>query len=131
MVLVDVDLVGDHLQALGERADLGGNLVLVPAQQRESVGLVAWSVPDEVGVAADRAQRHAGGAEPGAQVQPLHVVLAVETMPVAAAPDGFSEEALALVEAQRVDAQPRLLGDLPDGQFRCALTHTVQDSRLT
>jgi hypothetical protein len=30
-----------------------------------------------------------------------------------------------------VDAQSRLLGDLSDGQVRCALSHAVQDSRLT
>src|SRR6266545_2701320 len=78
MVLVHLDLVGDRIQALGERADLGGHLVLVPAQQREPVGLVAGSLPDEVGVAADRAQRHAGGAEPGAEVGVLAGGLLVE-----------------------------------------------------
>jgi hypothetical protein len=52
-------------------------------------------------------------------------------MPVATAPDGLGEQALALVVAQRVDAQPRSLGDLPNGQIRRAFSHAVQDSRLT
>jgi hypothetical protein len=67
-VLVHPDLEGDQVQALGEPAELGGDLPVVLTQQRESFLLVAGALPNEVGVSAERGERHAGGAKDDADV---------------------------------------------------------------
>jgi hypothetical protein len=80
--LVELDLECDRLQARGLRRDLGGHALLVLAQDGQALGLVACSLPDQFGVAADR-QRDAGGAELDAQIQPVQVLFAVGAAAVA------------------------------------------------
>ncbi|WP_237742602.1 hypothetical protein [Actinopolymorpha alba] len=58
-VLIHADLERDQIQAFGEPADLGGDVRLVLAQDREPFFLVSGSLSDEVGVSAERGQGHA------------------------------------------------------------------------
>lgn len=147
-LLIEPDLEGDQLQALVERCDLGGHVLLVLAQQAEAVFLVARSLPDQVGVLADRDERHAGDAELDADFEPFEVPLGVDPASIGAAVNRGDEQALALIEPQRVNAQAGALGDLPDAQaqlrFRRAswpnvwrvryggcFRHAAQDTGLT
>jgi len=63
-------------------------------------------------------QRHAGGAEPDAQIQPLQVRLALGAAAAGRPLHRGGEQALALVEAQCVHAEPGALGSLPDAEAR-------------
>ncbi|WP_346540187.1 hypothetical protein [Micromonospora sp. DPT] len=58
-ILIHADLEPDQIQALGEPADLGGDVRLVLAQEGESFFLVSGPFSDEVGVSAERGQGHA------------------------------------------------------------------------
>src|SRR6266480_30149 len=55
-LFVDLDLEGDHLKARGERGQLGGDALLMLAQDGQPAGLVARALPDQFGVVADRGQ---------------------------------------------------------------------------
>ena len=130
-VLIYSDFEPDQIQALGEPADLSGEVRLVLAQERESFFLVADSLSDEVGVSTERGQGHARGAEDDADGQPVHVILAVDATPTRSASHGLDEEAFVLIEAQRVNAQARAVGDLSDTQTRCDLSHAAQGNGWT
>ena len=99
-----------------EFLDLGGDVILVAAEQGESVLLVAGSLTDEIGVLTDRVQRHAGRTEPDAHDQPVDVVLGIDAPAVRLPPYPVCEQSLTLVEPERVHAQPGPLGHLPDTQ---------------
>lgn len=94
--------------------------------EREPFLRVVAALPDEVRVPAKHGQGHAGGAENDADRQPVHIVLVVDTTSAGTAPHGVDEEALLLVEAQGVNAQPGAFGDLPDAQTRGVLHHAAQ-----
>ena len=129
-VFVCPDLVVDQRQASGELIDLSGDTLPVLAQEREPLFLVADSLPEEVGVSTDRDHGHAGGAENDGDVQPFHVILAVDATPTGTASYGIGEDAFAFVEAQRVNTQTRALSDLSDTQSRCDLRHAAQNTGL-
>jgi hypothetical protein len=76
--------VADQLQALCELAYPAGHVLLMLAQEGQPVLFVAGYVPDELGVAADRGQRHAGAAQACADGQLLHVLLAADATPAQA-----------------------------------------------
>jgi hypothetical protein len=90
-VFVYADLEPDQVHALGEPADLRGHVVLVRAQEREPLFLVAGSLSDQVGVSAERGQGHAGGAEDDADGQPLDIILAVGAAPARSASHGLAK----------------------------------------
>src|SRR6266542_4799169 len=121
-VFVHFDLPADEVEALAELADLRGHAFPVLAQEIEPFLLVAGSLANELGVPTDPDERHARGAEVGADLQPLDVLLAVDAVPVGAPAHGTGQDAGALVEAQRVDAETGALGNLPDAQARRDLT---------
>src|SRR5687768_11315436 len=60
---VDLDLVLDRLEVAAHRVELLQHGLPVRLQQREPLALVALAGPHEVGVLADAADRHAGGAQ--------------------------------------------------------------------
>jgi hypothetical protein len=125
-VLVHPDLEGDQVQALGEPTELGGDASVVLLEERETFLLVARARTNKVGIAAERGQRHAGGAKDDADGQPVDVVLAVATTPAGTTTDRADEDTLLLVEAERVHAQTGALGDLPDAQTRGVVSHAEQ-----
>src|SRR2546429_5649515 len=124
-VFVHPDLPADQVEARAELADLRGHAFSVLAQQSQPFALVAGSSPDELGIAADRGERHAGGAEAGADIQPLQVLLVVDAVPVEVALHRVGEDALPLVETQRVNAQTCAFGDLSDAQTRFDLSQSI------
>ena len=85
VIFVHSDLEGDQVQTLRQLVNLDDHVLLVPAQQREPLLLGAGTLSDEVGVLADLSERHAGGAKDDADLQPLHVVFAVEATPAGSA----------------------------------------------
>jgi len=129
-LLVHADLPSDEVEALVEVADLRGHAFPVLTQEGEPFLLVAASLPNELGIAADPGERHAGGAEAGAELQPLDVLLAVDPVPVEPASHRIGEEALAFVEAQRVHAHSRAFGDVSDAQARFDLSQSFLQGEL-
>src|SRR5579862_6840335 len=77
---VDADLVVEELQVLLEFGEPGEDLSAVGLEEGEAVLLVAVAVGDELGVAPDSPDRHVGGPQPGADVDPVQVELLVATL---------------------------------------------------
>jgi hypothetical protein len=116
VILVHADLRADHVKAIGERLNLTDHLLPVLAQQREPIFFIAGSLPDEICVLADHRQRHAGGTQRRADGQPLDVLLAIDPAPAHSPSYRKGKNPLALIEAQRVNAQTRPIGNLSDAQ---------------
>src|SRR5215208_2354763 len=118
VLLVDADLPGDDPQALLELGELTLDASLLLSQQLEALRLVARAVAHQLGELADLRQWHVGPPQLDADLQPVHVLLAVAAMPAPRTGDVLGEhQALALVEPQRVHAQPRTPRDVADAQL--------------
>jgi len=115
---VDADLVIEEGQALPQLGQPGGDLGAVRLQEGEPFRLVAAPCRDELGVAADGPDRHAGGPQPGAHGDPVEVEPVIAPPSAGGAADGGDDQAGALVVAQRVHADPGPAGGLGDAQSR-------------
>src|SRR6185437_1076105 len=73
---------------------------------------------DQLGVALDGLDGHAGGSQLGADHDPVEVELVVAATAAGGAVDGGDHEAGPLVVAQRMHAHPGPAGRLGDGQAR-------------
>ncbi len=118
VVGVDLDLVADHAKGVVEFGDLREHAGLVTAQDVKAFGDGVWARDDELGVAADVVEGHAGRPKAGADFQPFHLFLGEHAPAGRVATDGRKEQALPLVEAQRVRGQAGELADLTDRQGR-------------
>jgi hypothetical protein len=128
-VFVRFDLPADEVEALAQLADLGGHTFSVLTQEIKPFVLVAGSLPDELGIPADPGERHARGAEVGADLQPLEVLVAIDAVPVGPPAHGTGEYALALVEAQRVDTETSAFGNFSDAPARYEVTQWILQSK--
>src|SRR5690348_958280 len=77
---VDADLVVEDLEVLLQLGEPCEHLDAVGLEEGETVLLVAVAVGDELGVAPDGPDRHAGGPQPGADVDPVQVELLVAAL---------------------------------------------------
>src|SRR5215216_5764372 len=99
------------------------------SQQLEALRLVARAVAYQLGELADLRQWHVGPPQLDADLQPVHVLLAVAAMPAPRTGDVLGEhQALALVEPQRVHAQPRTPRDVADAQLLFEVGHESDHS---
>jgi hypothetical protein len=130
-VVVDPDLVLDPSGALPQFLNLGEEALLVPTEKRNALCFVASPAFDETDVVADRRQRHSGCTQAPADRQPLNVIFGIHAVTIQLSLYGVGQDAFAFVEAQRVHAHARAVGDLADGQARHALSHAGQDNHLT
>src|SRR4029450_3885450 len=124
-------LRADHVEAIGESPNLTDHILLVLAQQREPFLLISGSLPYQIGILAEHRQRQCGGPQRRADGQPLHVLLAVHPAPAQSPSYRKGKNPLALIEAQRMNAQTRPIGDLSDAQTRGDLSHAVYSNGLT
>jgi glycerophosphoryl diester phosphodiesterase len=112
---VDVDLVVDDLQVLLDLRQLGEHVGAMGLQEGQPFRLVARAGRDQFGVAADALDGHAGGAQFGADDDPLEVEFPVPAAAAARPVDRADDQAGALVVAEGVHADPGAAGGLGDG----------------
>jgi proline iminopeptidase len=111
---VHLDLVVDRLEVLLHLRQLGEHVGPVGFQESEPLVLVARPGGDQLRVAADARDGHAGGAQLGADDDPLEVESPVPAAPAARPVDRAGDQAGALVVAERVRAHAGAAGRLGD-----------------
>src|SRR5689334_25016817 len=81
LAFVDADLHVDRPQVTVDLGQLGLDPLAVCLEQSQPFGLVPVAGADQPGVPADVADRHPGRAQPGDQLDPGQVLLAVAPVP--------------------------------------------------
>lgn len=109
---VDVDLVVDEFEVVLEFGEFGEDVGAMGFEEFQAVLLVAAAGGDEFGVLADGSDRHAGGPEAGADLDPVQVELVVAAAAAGGPVDGGDDQAGTFVVPQRVHAHPSPLGGL-------------------
>src|SRR5882762_2802051 len=108
---VPADLLADVLLLGAQHPDLLLDGPVVPLQQFDALGERARPGPAQLGVAQHLRDRHAGVAQAAQNLEPAEVVVGERASPARRAGDAV-EQPDAFVIAQRVEAEPRLVGDL-------------------
>jgi len=115
---VDVDFVVDELEVFLYLGELGGHVGAVGLHEGKSFLFVAGPGGDELGVAADGLDGHAGGPQLGADGDPVQVELLVAAPSGVVAVDGGDDQARAFVVAQGVRTNPGAGSGLGDAHTR-------------
>jgi hypothetical protein len=103
---VDIDLVIDELEVLLQFGQFGGHVGAEGFHKGKAFLLVAGPGRHELSVASNGLDGHAGGPQPGADSDPVQVLLTVASPAAISAVDRGDDQASALVVAQGVDARP-------------------------
>ncbi len=113
---VDADFPGDDGTAFLQCRDLRLDTLLMGIEQPQPFGLVARTLPHQLGEPYEIGQRHPGFAQLDADQQPVDIGGGVPPPATRRPLNRPDQQSLALVEAQSVHAEPGPLGHLTDAE---------------